>query len=114
VVWARELRRLSLAVVGCAELRELSFKWCLGVSDLGIHILGSRAPVLRCGSRKGNGEERARSERELGVVQVSKHVLSLRFASDFRHNMSSNRMFSFLRSCERTILPLESILCFPP
>jgi hypothetical protein len=59
VAWARALRRLSLARwkpltdmglgcvdVGCTEPRELSLKWCLGLTDLGIHLLALKCRKL--------------------------------------------------------------------
>ena len=52
-------------------------------------LLRRRAGEPRCGA-----VERA--------LSLSASEGRRRFASDFRHNMSSNRMFSFLCSCERT------------
>ena len=37
---------LGCVAVVCTELRELSLKWCLGVSDLGIQLLALKCKKL--------------------------------------------------------------------
>jgi len=37
---------LGCVVVGCTDLRELSLKWCLGVTDLGLHLLALKCKKL--------------------------------------------------------------------